>query len=197
MTSKIKAAYDVAAEVYRKRYDGIPPRVKDVDLALSFVSNSNPFVVEIGCAYGREAKYILTKASRYIGLDISENYIEMAKTEVLGGEFFCIDVMDYKFPHGIDVVFAFASLLHNPREDVAAVLARVAKALNSGGVLFLSLKRHEQYETAVETDDLVSRRFYYYNRQTILDCVPDELAEVFYDEQSREAEWFTMILQKQ
>ena len=197
MVSDIKAAYDVAAEVYRKRYDGIPPRVEDVDRALSFVTIDNPTVIEIGCAYGREAGCILARTKWYVGFDICSAYIDMARAEHPTGTFLVRDVMEYPFPVGIDVVLAFASLLHNPKEDVAVVLERVVAALNPGGVVFLSLKRRAQYETTVETDDVVSRRFYYYTRQTILDCAPEELVEVFYEEQSRSEEWFTMILQKQ
>lgn len=196
MESKINEVYNRAAIAYRERYDSIPPRVEDVDRTLAYVPKSNPAVLEIGCAYGREAKYILTKTNQYLGLDIAEKYIEMATQEVPEGKFACVDVIKYTFPASLDVVFAFASLLHNPKEDVAVVLQRVGKSLKSGGVLFLSLKRRSQYETAVETDDLASRRFYYYTHQTILDIVPTELVEVFYDEQSRKEEWFTMILQK-
>lgn len=196
MNQDIRHAYNAAADAYRQRYDSIPPRVEDVDAAFARVSTSNPVVVEIGCAYGREARYILTKTSQYTGIDISEKYIKMAKAEIPTADFVCTDVADYEFPSGIDVVFAFASLLHASQEEVEEVLKRVAMALNSGGIIFLSLKRRAQYETAIETDDAVSRRFYYYSRQTILDIAPPHLTEVFYDEQSRKEEWFTMMLQK-
>ncbi len=196
MTQEIRSAYDIAAATYRKRYDGIPPRREDVDLAFEQVPTKNPTVVEIGCAYGREARYIITKTDRYIGVDISQKYIKMAREEIPTATFVCADVMDYGFVPGVDIVLAFASLLHNPKEDIAAVLERIAKALNSGGVVFLSLKKRNDYETAVETDDLVSRRFYYYTRQTILEILPPELTECYYNEQSRAEEWFTMILRK-
>lgn len=120
----------------------------------------------------------------------------MAQEEIPTTTFVCADVMDYEFVPGVDIVLAFASLLHNQKEDIAVVLERVAKALNSGGVVFLSLKRRNNYETAVETDDLVSRRFYYYTHQTILEILPSELTECYYSEQSRTEEWFTMILRK-
>lgn len=193
----IARAYNTAAVAYRERYAAIGPRIDDVDLALSFLKTQTPKVVEIGCAYGREARYLLSKTSQYVGIDISQAYIDMAQHEVSGGTFHCVDVMEYDFPSDVDVVFAFASLLHLPKEDVATVLQRVASALRPGGVVFLSLKRRDHYETAMETDDLVSRRFYYYTRQTILDVAPPELVEVFYDEQELRESWFTMILQKQ
>jgi len=196
MSLEIKAAYDHAAVAYRRRYDSIPPRIEDVDLVFKFINKTNPVVVEIGCAYGREVHYILTKTNNYTGLDISQKFIEMAKKELPASHFICTDVMDYTFVPGIDVVFAFASLLHNSKEDIRIILARVSEALNQGGVIFLSLKRRDEYESAIESDDLVSRRFYYYTRQTILDAAPANLKEIFYHEQSRKEAWFTMILKK-
>jgi len=197
MSDSIKNAYNTAGPTYRERYDSIPPRSKDVDLTLGYITNPNPKVVEIGCAYGREAQYILTKTTDYTGIDISHVYVDMANREVAGGQFICADVLDFAFPKNVDAVFAFASLLHSSKEDVAVVLGRVAASLADGGVVFLSLKRRDVYETVVETDDLVSRRFYYYTKQTILDLLPASLTEVFYDEQERTESWFTMILQKQ
>jgi SAM-dependent methyltransferase len=195
--NEIKKAYNTAAHAYRKRYDAVPARVEDIEFTLSYIRTDNPFVVEIGCAYGREARYLLNKISRYIGIDICDEYIHMAQTEVVGGEFICADVLEYEFPKGIDVVFAFASLLHLPKDEIALVLQKVARALSVGGLVFLSLKRRDSYEAEMITDDVVSRQFYYYNRETITDVLPVGLVEVFYAEQNRNESWFTIILQKQ
>ena len=154
-------------------------------------------VLEIGCAYGREAGYITTKVQWYLGIDICREYIEMARLEVPKGTFVVADMMEYDFGVGLNVIFSFASFVHNPKEDIALLLQRITSALNPGGVVFISLKRRERYETD-EVDDGVSiRRFYYYTRDDILECAPENLSEVFYDEQSRQEEWFTIILQKQ
>lgn len=195
--SNIADAYNTAAIQYRQRYARIPLRKEEVDTTLALVTADNPVVVEIGCAYGREASYIVTKTNRYTGIDISQAYIDMARREVVSGVFQCVDVLQYDFPAHVDVVFAFASLLHMPKEDVCTVLERVSKALNPGGVVFLSLKRRATYQTELVIDDVVPRRFYYYTRDTIHRCLPDSLDEVFYAEQSRQEDWFTMILQKQ
>ena len=196
MSDEIKAAYDVGAVEYRSRYDSIPPRVEDVDRTFCFVDTSNPMVLEIGCAYGREAQYITTKTDSYLGIDISSEYINMARREVPHGTFVVRDAVAYDYPVGLDAVFAFASLLHSPVEDVQTVLERVSVALNPGGVMFISLKRRLQYETDIVDDGVTKRRFYYYTRQVMQHIIPSDLVEVFYDEQSREEEWFTMILQK-
>ena len=193
---EIHEAYNQAAEVYRGKYEDIPPRTDDVDLTLSYVDVPKPVVLEIGCAYGREAAYILTKTPHYIGIDISSVYIKMARTENPAGNFEVADVVRYEFPTGLDVVFAFASLLHSPKEDMQQVLQRATKALNPGGVVFISLKRRGQYETDVVDDGYSKRRYYYYTRDTVLGLKSETLTEVYYADQSRQEEWFVMILQK-
>ncbi|MFW6210324.1 MAG: class I SAM-dependent methyltransferase [Patescibacteria group bacterium] len=194
----IKVAYETAAPFYREKYAAIPARQADVDLAFSFLSEAiEPLVVEVGCAYGREAAYILTKTSRYIGIDIAQSFIAMASQELPQGTWHCLDVMEYHWPRGVDAIFAFASLLHLPKEELQVLLARMSDALQPGGVIFLSLKRRETYESSIETDQWVSRRFYYYNQATIQEITPPELTIVAHEEQERSEPWLTMILQKQ
>lgn len=129
----IRNAYNLAANSYRAKYDSIPPRVADVDVALSFVTKENPKVVEIGCAYGREAKYILSKTNQYIGIDICDEFIKMAQEEIPRCTFIQADVLDYNFPENVDAVLAFASLLHTSKGDFELILQHIAKSLNSGG----------------------------------------------------------------
>ena len=194
--NNIRSAYNLAANSYRAKYDTIPARIEDVDVALSFVTKDNPKVVEIGCAYGREAQYILSKTNQYVGIDICDEFIKMAEEEIPDGTFIQADVTNYQFPQDIDAVLAFASLLHTSKEDLAKVLKRLAESLNEGGVIFLSLKRRDEYNSSVETDKYVSRQFYYYTRETILDIVLPEFKEVYYEEQMLKEPWFTMVLQK-
>lgn len=196
LSKEIRKAYNQAAKAYRDKYDSIPTRKKDVELTFKLAEIESPSVLEIGCAYGREAKYILSKTDKYIGVDISDEFIKMAKEEITNGTFVQYDIMEYEFPDGIDVVFAFASLLHNSKEDINLLLRRVHKALNKKGLIFLSLKMKPEYSEAIETDNQTSRRFYYYNRETINDISKDLFKEIYYSEQSRDVSWFSIILQK-
>lgn len=197
MDHALAAAYNRAADTYRSRYDSFPPRVENIEQVLDYLEKDNPHIIEIGCAYGRDAQYMVTKTNQYHGFDISERYIEMARAEVPTGSFSVSDVMDFDWPPNVDAVIAFASLLHSSKEELQTILDRIEQVLNPGGVIFLSLKRRDVYESVVENDGLVSRRFYYYTREVIQEIIPAGMVEVFYEEQSRSEEWFNMILQKQ
>lgn len=192
----IKEAYNKAASVYRKKYERHDARAEDIDQALSYVGVKYPKVLEIGCAYGRDAVYVLTKTPHYVGIDICDEFIEMAKQEIEGGEFYCADVLEYDFPKNLDAIFSFASLLHLSKEEMSEIFGKVSAALVPGGVFFLSLKRRAEYQTAIDTDEVVSRRFYYYTRETLSDIAPSDLKEVFYSEQERAEDWLTIIFQK-
>jgi trans-aconitate methyltransferase len=193
---RIQQAYDEAVVVYREKYAQLPARTEDIDLTRSYTEVAQPRVLEIGCAYGREAQYILQKTPHYTGIDISQSYIDMARQEVPAGTFVCADVHAYEFPSGIDMVFAFASLLHSDKESMQDMLLRLHPQLSPNAVIFLSLKRREEYGSDLVTDGHTQRKFYYYTRQTILELCDGLYSEVFYDEQLLKEPWFTMILKK-
>jgi SAM-dependent methyltransferase len=193
---KIAHAYNSAAAAYRKKYENIPVRSEDVDIALSLLGRSKPTVLEIGCAYGREAQHILQKTPRYTGIDISSVYIEMAKKEVPDGAFHCVDVLEYDFPQKIDLVFAFASLLHLSKANMKTVLQNIYSGLNEGGMVFLSLKHHMEYFSQEVSDQHSTRTFYYYNCETIAELVGELFSQEYYDEQVLKEPWFTLMLKK-
>ena len=120
----------------------------------------------------------------------------MAQSEVKKAEFLCIDVMEYVFPQSIDMIFAFASLLHLNKDDFKTILDRIYESLVPGGIVFLSLKQRDQYSSEVVVDEYSSRIFYYYNRYIINEVNKDNFTEEFYAEQMLKEPWFTMILKK-
>jgi trans-aconitate methyltransferase len=188
--------YDKAAQGYTQKFKDIGVRSADVDQTFSFVNTENPHVVEIGCGAGREAEYILTKTDSYIGIDISAGMLTYAKEKLPEAHFEKVAVEEYQFPKNTDVVFAFASLLHTSKVDLQTIFLRMYDALPSGGVIFVSLKRRNEYTTAVVEDTYGPREFHYYSRNDLLEVAGSGFEEVFYEEQERLEDWFTMILKK-
>jgi ubiquinone/menaquinone biosynthesis C-methylase UbiE len=92
-------------------------------------------VLEIGCGFGRNLKFLMENLSyqpRLIGFDISESMIRKAKGEVddkvlLG----CGDITSLPFhDQSYDLVYTHATLMHVPEEYIRAAiqeLKRVAK----------------------------------------------------------------------
>ena len=189
--------YNSAAVAYEERYSGMGARIEDVERGFSYSDSPEPSVVEIGCGNARDAEVILSRTGKYIGIDVSSSMIELAQKNLPEAEFVVADVVNYEFPKGIDIVFAFASFLHLDREKLKDVFKKIEVSLNENGVLYLSLKRRDEYSSEVVSDEYGSRRFYYYSKTDILELKPTTLREVYYDEQSHGGdEWLTLVLQK-
>lgn len=162
--------YNRSAKELAEHFRGIGSRVRDIDLAIKLSNKlDNPFVVEIGCGDGRDAKEILKQTNNYIGFDISEELIKLAIKKVPKAHFEVADALNYKYPRNIDVVFAFASLLHLNKKEINNVLKKVHAALRPGGIFFISLKLRAEYTEELKEDKYGKRMFYHYNPEIITD----------------------------
>ena len=98
-------------------------------------------ILEIGCGPGRDAAIFSSRGFQVTGIDITPNFIKMAKSRVPAGKFFVMDVLDMKFNKGsFDGVWAVASLHHLKRDDFSRAISMACSALKKGGILFLTLK---------------------------------------------------------
>ena len=187
--------YNNNARAMAQDFLSIGARVADVKKGFSLVLKENPFVVEIGCGNGREAKEILKQTNNYLGIDISPEMIKLAQEYAPEAQFEIADLESYDFPAGTDIIFSFASLLHSDEKNVRSVLKKAHRALNPNGIFFISLKSGSGKET--RTDEFGTRTFCYYTPKIIRDLAGDSFRVVEEDEQTfRNRKWFTIILQK-
>lgn len=173
--------YNKSAKELAEYFKGIGSRTEDIDLAIELAgSPEQPNVLEIGCGDGRDAKEIVKRTSNYVGFDISEGLIKLACEYVPEGTFEVADAVGYSYPEGLDVVYAFASLLHLNKDEVKDVLDKVYEALKPGGVFFISLKMADEYTEKVKEDKFGTRVFYFYNPEVIKELAGDkyEVADV-------------------
>lgn len=176
MNSKQKTidTYNKSAKELAKYFRGIGSREKDIDLAIELAGKpENPIILEIGCGDGRDAKEIIKRTNKYTGFDISEKLIDLARQYVPKGNFAVADATTYEYPDNLDVVFAFASLLHLGKKDVSLVLKKVCNALKPGGIFFISLKLTDSYRKELKKDKYGTRMFYFYNPELIAELAGD------------------------
>lgn len=165
--------YNRTAAQMAHKFNGLGGRSIDIDEAFSFCRTPNPSVLEIGCGNGRDAALILERTNRYLGIDAAKNFIVMAKAALPAGEFVEADVEVYEFPGGLDIVFAFASLIHVPKDSLRQVLKRVYSALNPGGVVRLSMKHADEYREVVKEDEFGTRTYYHYSLDDMAELCGD------------------------
>lgn len=188
--------YNKSSEFFASKFNSMSARVDDIKLSFSYVEKTNPKVLELGCGSGRDAKYILRFTDDYLGIDISEGMIREARKNTPEANFAVYDLETFKFPKNLDVVFAFASLLHSDINEVKRVLEKAGESLNENGVFFISLKQGDYREELVQ-DEAGTRTFYFYTPEEILKISPSCFKEVWRSYQDHgEGKWFSLLLQK-
>jgi len=190
------ATYNATATRMTQKFRDYGPRVEDIARGCALVDKEDPFVLEIGCGDGRDAKEILRHTKHYLGIDISKGMIAEARAHVPSATFEVADAEAYAFPQDLDLVFAFASLLHVDKTGVTKILSDVHDVLTPGGVFYISLK-HGAYRETYKVDEFGTRTNYFYTPELITELAGSGYETVFDDVQEvREKKWFVIALRK-
>lgn len=193
--SQTVATYDATAHDMAQKFRASGARVMDIEKALELIKKPNPNVVEIGCGDGRDAKEIVKRTTNYLGVDISESMVALAREYVPEGKFEVVDVEQYQFPHNTDLIISFASLLHSDKQHLAQILSRAHGALRDGGIFYISLK-YGTYREEEKSDRFGIRTFYYYLPEDIEE-LGKNYSVIWQDIQElRGQTWFTIVLRK-
>ncbi len=108
-------------------------------------------ILDAGCGVGRDSRFFLNNGYEVVPFDGS---LEMAKltSNYLGKEALHMLFQDMNFSSEFDAVWANASLLHVPYEDLKEVIERFHRALLPSGILYASFK----YGTSMrQTEDRI------------------------------------------
>jgi 2-polyprenyl-6-hydroxyphenyl methylase/3-demethylubiquinone-9 3-methyltransferase len=131
----------------QKCYEIAPPRVKqflqaEIDFVISKI-NPNDSVLDLGCGYGRVAIRLMDKAKKVIGVDISEDNVELAK-QIVGSrtnaEFYTMNALDLNFVDNyFDAVNCVQNAISAFNVDPLKLMAESIRVTRKGGsVLFSS-----------------------------------------------------------
>jgi len=120
---------------------------QNIDALLRNIQGQGPFqILDFGCGPGRDLRTFTAMGHVAVGLDGSERFAEMARSdsgcEVFHQNFLELDLPEQRF----DGIFANASLFHVPRQELPRVLKELRAALKPGGVLFSSNPRGSNQE---------------------------------------------------
>lgn len=190
--------YNRSAKDLAEYFRGIGPRKKYINKAFKLAGNpKDAKIVEIGCGDGRDAKEIAERSSYYLGFDISEGLIKLARQHVPEADFQVADAVKFEYPNNVDIVFAFASLLHLDKEEVKQVCSKVYQALRPGGIFYISLKYAPEYQEMIKRDQYGTRMFYLYHPDFIQKLAGNGYKAVHELHEMRgKTPWFELALQK-
>lgn len=190
--------YDESAKLFKDYFAGIESRTVDIKRAITLAGSRSVIrVVEIGCGDGRDAAEIVERTTFYVGIDPSDGLLTIARQRLPEATFIKTDALQYEYPDNLNIVYAFASLLHVDKDDLRQVFTKVTEKLIVGGVFYISLKEADHYQEFIKTDDKGSRMFYLYSADDIKDMAGPAYKTAYEDHHFHgNTNWFTIALIK-
>jgi len=139
------AAYDRLAADYALRWGGL--RLEHALTAFTRHLRGRRRVLDLGCGPGRDLAFLVEMGCRVVGLDLSAGMLAQARRRTPVASLLRADLRRLPLADAcFDGAWASASLLHLPRAEMSAALSGVARRLQPGGVLYLSLKKGQGAE---------------------------------------------------
>jgi SAM-dependent methyltransferase len=99
-------------------------------------------ILDLGCGSGRDSRAFLERGYEVVAVDGSEELAKLAG-EFIGQEVIVADFREFEPEGTFDGIWACASLLHLPKEEIAAVMRKMADHLEEGGCFYASFKYGE------------------------------------------------------
>lgn len=130
----VEAGYDRIAEQYlagKRADDGV------TIAALEQLTGEMPdaaAVLDLGCGAGVPVLQWLARRFRVTGVDVSARQLELALQHVPAATVIKADMLELEFEaESFDAIVALYSIIHVPRAEQGALLARINRWLKSGG----------------------------------------------------------------
>lgn len=134
--------YEATAEDYAQGH--LDPEVMRPQLEFFSENLQGKSILDVGCGPGRDAKYFTDRGFGVIGIDPVGGFLEIAKEVAPKATFLKMDMRALGFADcSFDGLWACASLLHIPKEEVLATLQGFRLILKPNGFLYLCVKEGE------------------------------------------------------
>lgn len=99
-------------------------------------------ILDLGCGSGRDSLTFYELGYDVTPLDASEEMCKLAEIHT-GLEVLQMTYEDMEFEDVFDGIWASASLIHVPKEEMKELLPKLADALKEEGILYLSVRKGE------------------------------------------------------
>lgn len=96
-------------------------------------------ILDAGCGSGRDSRAFIRQGFSVVAFDASKEMCRMA-SKLIGQEVWQMKFDEISFDEEFDGIWACASLLHVPYEELPKTLKQLYKALGNGGIIYASFK---------------------------------------------------------
>ena len=137
----VERGYDYMAEQYLATKDPEDPLALAALEDLASLVPKGAAVLDLGCGAGIPVTRWLTgKGYAVTGVDVSAGQLDLARSNVPTATFIKSDMIELAFaPESFDAVVAFHSIIHVPRTEHPALLARIHRWLKPAGIFLATM----------------------------------------------------------
>lgn len=96
-------------------------------------------ILDAGCGVGRDSKHFIDLGYKVTSIDASEEMVNIS-SKFTGQQTLLMTFQDMSFVNCFDGIWASASLLHIPRQEMNRVFNKFIQALKDRGTWYLSFK---------------------------------------------------------
>lgn len=101
-------------------------------------------ILDLGCGSGRDSAYFVSRGFDVTAMDASVEMCDLASIHI-GQDVLQLSFEEMDFNEVFDGIWACASLLHVPSNEIQEILSKVIKSMKRNGILFMSF-RHGEFE---------------------------------------------------
>ena len=109
---------------------------------------ANAYILDLGCGSGRDTKAFIERGYRVDAIDGSEELCRLA-SEYTGIKVICQDFSSIDCDEKYDAIWACASLLHIPSEELPELFGKLRSVLKPQGIFYISL--HSIYTITLQS----------------------------------------------
>jgi prolyl-tRNA editing enzyme YbaK/EbsC (Cys-tRNA(Pro) deacylase)/phospholipid N-methyltransferase len=129
---------------YNENAEEFCENTRDVDFSSfqdRFMNEVTPGgnILDLGCGSGRDSLAFLQHGYKVTAVDGSSELCRLA-SKLIGRNVICADFREYRPDRVFDGIWACASLLHLPRDDIRETISGMTPYLKEGGCFYLSFK---------------------------------------------------------
>lgn len=134
-----RESYQATAQAFATNVADLAPHYSINKFLSLLPANAN--IIDIGCGSGRDARIFSEKGLSVLGIDFSQNLLNIAKETAPLAEFQLMDIETATLPQtSFDGAWACCSLVHIPKKTLPIVLKNIHASLKDQGIFFLTLK---------------------------------------------------------
>ena len=190
-----KKAYNQYAQKFEEKFKiHVEEYVhKEADIFLTHLLGKE--IIDLGSGPGNHALYLQERGYKVLCVDFSEAMLELCKEKGLNTKY--MDLEKWDLPdNSLDGIWAYASLLHIPKNKIPEVTKNIKKTLKREGILGIAVKEGsgEDYDTN-EKYPGTKRYFTYFNDEDIKKLFEKDFEVLFKSRRvSEEITWLFYLL---